>query len=416
MSKGESAMTTTYFQTAIEDAMGAPPPVDAASRPLYYTPRYAQMLDSLGGGTKADTSKVKEAQDVLAYIRATAAQRAKVNLSVDPSRFLTRLKDKYLKAYLASPSAAAGKTAIEGIGKPFAGPVTIVGGTPDRWEEGAIKTWNKQPIPAGFRKLRPDLPAVLAAATDILSVENRKALPAIDVPQLVGALNLGTGFDDDWTFGGRNISQLMHWGTGVKYSDIPWLTMRELFLGYELWHLEGFDVFGEDSINDLISEEAGRCMGVQLRAGSINNANLVERLNHGFNIARAWVGSLLRARQRQLDEWILLDKPRPAQLWWGKLGAHNLWGPQTVLGMLRIGTSVDTVQKSALVEKIIDIYALVYEADEWERSAGKIPSTKFMDSMLAGKFDSIFKKMAKGEDLSIGDMRKAADAAGAPSI
>ena len=67
------------------------------------------------------------------------------------------------------------------------------------------------------------------------------------MPFLLGAPNTGLGFDDDWTHGGKNISQLMHWGTGVKYSHLSADTMRKLFLGYELWHLEGLDVFGEDS-------------------------------------------------------------------------------------------------------------------------------------------------------------------------
>jgi hypothetical protein len=414
---------TTYFQTAIEESVGASAPAwdgnghaaGGLARPLYVSPRYASVLDSMGGGGTADTRKLREVQEVLAYIRATAAQRAKSPRSVEPSRFLDRLRDYYLKSYLAAPSPAAGKTAIDGIGKTFGGPVTVVGGQPDRWEEGALQVWNKQEIPGGFRKLRPDLPPVLAAATDILSVKNRAILPAIDIPHLVGALNLGTGFDDDWTFGGKNISQLMHWGTGVKYSDIPWLTMRELFLGYELWHLEGFDVFGEDSINDLIAEEAGRVMGVQLRKGALNRDNLVERLNFGFTVSRAWVGSLLRARKAQFEEWILLDRPRPAQLWWGKLGAHQLWGPQTILGFLRIGMSVDSAKTMPLTEKIIDIYTLIYAADEWERTQGKIPSTKFMDAMLAGKFDTLFRKMAHGEKPSIGELRDAAGAAGAPT-
>jgi hypothetical protein len=207
----------------------------------------------------------------------------------------------------------------------------------------------------------------------------------------------------------------MHWGTGVKYAHLPALTMRELFVGYELWHLEGFDVFGEDSINDLLAEEAGRILGWQLRAGQITSENLVAKLDEGFAASRAWVGSLLRARKAKLDEWILLEQPRPAKLWWGKLGLHQRGGPQTLLGMLRAGMSADAVKRSPLCKKITDIYTLVYAADEWERARRKIPSTKFLDSMLRGDLDSMFQKLAKDEKLSLGEMRRAAKLAGAPT-
>ena len=69
------------------------------------------------------------------------------------SRFYKRLTNHYLKAYLAAPSAATGQAAIDAVGKTFAGPATAG----DRWEDGAIRLWNKQPIPAAFRRMRPDL-------------------------------------------------------------------------------------------------------------------------------------------------------------------------------------------------------------------------------------------------------------------
>ena len=36
----------------------------------------------------------------------------------------------------------------------------------------------------------------------------------------------------------------------------------------ESWHLEGWNVFGQDPINDMISEEQDRILGVELSKGS----------------------------------------------------------------------------------------------------------------------------------------------------
>ena len=354
------------------------------------TPRY---IVPLGGSTpQVDV----DGGQILDYIRSEAATRAARVLSVDTSsRFYKRLTDHYLKAYLASPSASTVQAAIDAIGKVFPGPATAG----DRWEDGAIRFWNQQPIPAAFRRLRPDLPAELAAATDILSRSNRAQLPYIDVPFLLGAPNTGLGFDDDWTHGGKNISQLMHWGTGVKYSHLSAETMRELFLGYEMWHLEGFDVFGEDSLNDLISEEQGRILGTQLRAAKITTANLQSNLNEGFREARAWVGALIRARKKELENWILADSPQPAKIWWKR--DVQIWGTETIKSMLRAGQSPDAIKKSTLASRIIDIYALMLEADAWERAKGAIPLSEMSKKLLAHEYDSVLSSMAGGEGASM---------------
>jgi hypothetical protein len=304
------------------------------------------------------------------YIKATAQARAKTAKSVDKkSKFYKRLTDYYLKDYLKAPTAAAGKVAAETA-----------------------------------RKFRPALPAELAAATDILSKPNRKVLPYIDVPQLVGKANMGTGADADVAGGGKNISQLMHWATGVKYSDIDKQTMRELFLAYELWHLEAWDVFGEDPINDLIAEESGRILGVGLRAGAITSANLQDKLNEAFGEARAWVGSLLRARQAEFDAWIVAETQKKANMWWGALSPMDIWGSETIYSKLKAGQTVDVVEKSDLVERITDIYTLIYEAGEWETAHGKIDNGDFIEMMLAGKLNKVFEKMAKGQPVTTIDV------------
>jgi hypothetical protein len=211
--------------------------------------------------------------------------------------------------------------------------------------------------------------------------------------------------------GGKNISQLMHWATGVKYADVDPMAMREMFLAYELFHLEGWDIFAEDPINDLISEEAGRIMGSQLQKGEINAGNMEAKLNDGFNEARAWVGSLLRLRQSQYDAWILSEDPsksNSSNMWWGEIGMTNLWGPDNVFSMLKAGKTVDEVKKWHFVERVIDIYSLIYEAAVWESTHGKIKNSKFIENMAKGELDGLFAKVTKGEELTLGDKLDAA--------
>lgn len=349
------------------------------------------------------TSKARaEALIVLTHIKQEAQSRAKTVRSVGTaSRFYKRLRSFYLKDYLKRPSPAAGKqAAVDKIGKAFAGPAT----PGDEWEKHALDFWNKQPIPDFARRLRPRLPAELAAATGILSRANRKELSFIDVPHLVGEANMGTGFDADVAGGGKNISQLMHWATGVKYSDLDKQTLRELFLAYELWHLEAWDVFGEDPVNDFIAEEAGRILGTQLRVGSISKTNLVSQLNLGFGEARAWVGSLLRERRTEFDGWILAEKQEKANMWWGAQPPMDVWGSDTIFSKLKAGQSVDAVKKTSLVERIIGIYTLIFEAGEWESKGGKINNGDFIGIMLLGQLNTVFRKLAKGEPVTSANM------------
>jgi hypothetical protein len=348
-----------------------------------------------------DATATAGAQQVLDYIRDWAKLIARGKRSVVGSEFLKRLESFYLKEYLAAPGPAKGKEAAEDkIGKTFAGPATAG----DFWEEGAIKQWNQQKIPPAARLIAPELPAEMAAATDILSIPNRAILPYIDVPHLVGKPNTGTGADVDVSGGGKNISQLMHWATGVKYSQISQKTMREFFLAYELWHLEAWDVFGEDPINDLIAEEAGRILGVKLRFGTLTKANLVTTLDDAFNEARAWVGSLLRVRRGELERWILEKTQRRANMWWGAMAPMDIWGPDTIFSMLKRGKSVDEVKASSLVERIAAIYALIEESYEWESAHTTIDNGPFIEKMLKGELDAAFAKSAKGEPVTSADL------------
>jgi hypothetical protein len=380
-----------------------------------------------------------EAQSVLRFIEQAAKTRAENPPSIDPSsHFYKRLKDHYLSEYFASPSPASGKGAIEKIGHPMSGrrvpatatnrygiEITPIGKPPrpavDRWEAMAITWLNQQqipPLPAKlltlpiFKNIKT-LPKQLGAGTDILNKENWEKMKNIDVPHLIGKDNLEReNFDADVTGGGKNISQLMHWATGVKYSEQTADAMHELFLAYELWHLEGFDVFGTDSLNDMIAEEQGRLLGAELLKGTSgairSEADLLPFLNSSFMESRAWVGSILRLRRAELDKWIVSKEQRLAVIHWDENDKVKIWQSPTIYQMLAAGMPIDDIKKSELVDVQIQIYALLFEADIWESAHGPVKLTDLQKALIDGKLNSILKIFAlsetarsKGEDFSL---------------
>jgi hypothetical protein len=187
----------------------------------------------------------------------------------------------------------------------------------------------------------------------------------------------------------------------VKYAEHDPSTMRDLFLAYEMYHLEGWDNFGEDSINDLISEDAGRTMGRQLMAGEINQENLGGKLDDGFNESRAWVGSLIKARQKDLDAVITSQSVVESQMWYGVFPEQvRWWGDSTIYMDLMSGKSIDEVQSDSRTQHFIEIYSLIYYSDIWQKEHQKIKHSFFTESMLEGKYDKVFAKSVKGEDLT----------------
>ena len=196
----------------------------------------------------------------------------------------------------------------------------------------------------------------------------------------------------------------MPWATGAKNSNIDKTTMREMFLAYEMFHLEGWDVFAEDPVNDLIAEEQWRILGTQLRGGEIDEQNLQAKLDEGFGESRAWVGTLLRGRQTAFDAFILAEKAQKANVWYGQLGEWDVWGDQTIFLQLQAGHTVDQVKKWGMTQQIIDIYTLIYEAGEWEKKHGRIKNSRFIENMIAGDFDKVMEKGVKGEQLTKREM------------
>lgn len=376
--------------------------IDAHSVPVGPAEAASARLEVSG----TESEKVEH---ILEYIKAEASGNAKKTLVLEKSsKFYSRVKDYYLSEYLIKPSTASGVAAISKIGTTF----TSLPSGGDKWEEDAL-TWNHLPIPSTLRFIRPDLPETIAGATDIISQSNRKILPLIDISQLLGDINVGTDRNADVTGGGRNVSQLLHWGTGVKYSHLKPDALRELFIGYEIYHLEGWDVFAEDPINDLIAEEAGRILGGQLRLGKVTSANLHAVLQDSFSEARAWVGSLLRMRQAELDTWIKAETQTPAMFWYEF--PTEIWGTKTIVGAIRDRKKLDEIKRWNLTQKIVGIYTLIYEADEWEKKHGAIANTALIRGLVAGTYTDQIKLAVKQSKLPLEEKLKQGGSIALPS-
>jgi hypothetical protein len=375
---------------------GAVPGVVAEHTPGTAQTASEQAYDPATAGKEKQAER--DTKKVLEHIRTQAKARAKSGGAIAKDSMLQkRLQEFYLKDYLANPNKDTGKQAVEKVGAQI-DPATA--DQSDYWEAGA-SGWNSHPVPPGLKLLIPGAPDEMGAGTDALSKKNRAELPYLDAPQMIGKPNTDTGADADVYGGGKNISQLMHWATGVKHSAADPDTMRDLFLAYEYYHLEGFDKFGEDSINDMISEDAGRIMGRQLQAGEINSGNLNGKLNEGFDEAAAWVGSLIKARQGELDGVITSKTVVESQMWWGHMPEKvQWWGDSTIYLDLLGGKSVEEVQADARTEHFIGIYSLIYHSEQWQKENQKIKHSNFTESMLDHKYDKVFEKSVKNQELT----------------
>ncbi len=344
-----------------------------------------------------------KAEAVLCRIKLEARRRAMIGAgSVAGSKFVKALTTHFLKDYLATPGREAALAAIATLGEAQYYPGIWLG----------VSMY----VPRGLRQRYPEYygdwrwiyPATqfMLHATRFMVHKGKyvKVIPYLDIPFLVGSKNLGTGMDADLKGGGKNLSNVMHWATGVKYWYLPKNALRELFIGYELWHLEGWDIFGEDAINDLIAEEAGRMLGVRLARhyNMRSEQELVQGLDEDFREARAWVGAMLRLRQENFDELILARKRPKSKKWWGWEGrrpeVRPPWprrGAKMIRTRLDDGATVAEVSRSGLVERLTQVYTLIYEADEWERRHGAVGLTGVMRNVVEGAYDDQFKAAPK---------------------
>jgi outer membrane protein OmpA-like peptidoglycan-associated protein len=358
-------------------------------------------------GSSPSTSQAAQARQILEYIRREAKRRAGLPRTLKGTNFARVVASRYLRKYLDSPSAAMAAAAIKAISRQnTSGVVTKVCGVNDFWEAGT-PGFNGTAIPVAIRAI-PGLgwlPANFGAATDILRVANRRALSHIDGPFLIGRRTLDT-LDCTTVFNRRadpdlqanngiNESQLMHWATGVRYAHLGRDRLRDLFLAYELWHLELWDVFGHDPINDLIAEEAARYMANQIRSLRMKRSNYIATLDSGFHQARAWVGALLRLRQRELDRQILADPPPSSYEHWTReippSSPNHPFKAPSIRRMLHEGRSLDSIKRTQLVKDYAAVYTLIFEATNWEQRFGPIPVTLLQTSMATGRLNSVFR-------------------------
>ncbi len=328
----------------------------------------------------------QQAAIVLCYIKLEAQRRArKAPGTVAGTKFLANLETHYLADYLADPSEETGNSAADALGRH------------QGWEDAlAVGIY----VPKLVRETHPGMPEWIYPATQFHSGgifgthgDSMDKIPVIDSDFLVGDNRGAVSGDDDVAGGGRNSTQVMHWATGVYYGDLPEGGMRELFIGYEYWHLEAWDIFGEDPINDLIAEEQGRMLGRRLRQGNIRSRrDLVRKMDADFMSARNWVGALLKARKDKLDALVLADEPVGSKHHWA--GAAKLaapWGKESVKQILASGKSVDQVANSRFIDHLIQIYTLIYET----RDANLTPLTT---DIIEDKYNPLFRRVSKGRN------------------
>ncbi len=332
-------------------------------------------------------------QQVLCYIRLEAQRRAKaMKATAAGSNLLSKIDSLFLRDYFANPSREAGQAALEKLGEGQGYPGVGLGAY--------------MYVPEGLRAIYSSDPAFrdhwewLYPATQFWrSPGNGKyisEIPFLDVPFLVGRHNSQPGEEDDAIYGGKNLSNVMHWATGAKYQYLPDDAMRDLFIGYEYWHMEGFDVFGEDSLNDLIGEEAGRLMGKQIAQAQIRSRlDLLKTVDRSFEEARAWVGTMIRIRQKELDAAILSDTPPQTHMWMSRYETLQPWSGETIAQRLSNGASVAEVMETGFVSQLADIYALRYHADQWDAQNGPIQLSPVTQKALRGEYNDQFKAAPK---------------------
>jgi len=178
------------------------------------------------------------ARIILDRIKASASA---LTISAPPagSAFETWLSRNYLSSYCAHPSRSEANTAIDQI-----------------TEEGA----------GGFTHYGYGLLRGMADRA------GREGVTFIDSPYLLGtpapaAVAGGMAFDP-WSQG-PNLTDLMHFAAGMKWSWAPAFLVQWYFIHYEETTHEGWQIFGLDALNDIIAEEGGRLFANDLKNTSV---------------------------------------------------------------------------------------------------------------------------------------------------
>ncbi|HEX6587872.1 MAG TPA: hypothetical protein VF039_02525 [Longimicrobiales bacterium] len=342
----------------------------------------------VGAGTPVqDGSRIREqVQELIGWIKAEAARRTTsepMTIDVNSNWYQRLLVENYLADYLAAPGPEAGARAVRLLGL--------------QWD--GMAQFNQLVVPSLLGQVLEGLPAELGAATGVIHPDVQALCPNIDGGFLLGSARVA-GTANDPLVGGRNWSQMMHWATGVKYHHVNADTMHVLFLGYEIWHMEGWEAFGEDAINDLIAEEQGRLLGRMLALGEINAGNMAQRILASAVAARAWVGSLLAHRQGELDAFVAATTQPTASPWLAEgvfglqPGEDGYWGSTTLFQELANGKTVDQLKTSDFVQKLIAIYRLIEEASRYQAANGAFHKPPLLVDLLNHRYDDLLSELA----------------------
>jgi hypothetical protein len=326
---------------------------------------------SAGVTTPKAPQKPIPPQNLVELVQSLAEARANQRPRTDSkSKFITELRDTYLKDYLQNPTPSAGRAAVATIGSVEGSPRERRVHREVEWSDIMVDVH----VPRVFRRNHPEVPKRISAAVHMLKNRN---LNLIDVPHLLGADNLKaiTDQDGDWGAGGRNLSQLMHWGTGVggalKQAD----TVRDLFVAYEKFHEEGWSNLNEDPINDLIAEEQGRLLGLLVSAGKVTNENLVQLVDETFQEARAWTGAVLRLRRPDFKKLVSAENYKGVPFW----GSFST--------LKQLSAQGKDLSRQGVTHHLAGLMALTLEADAWERRHGPIHISPFIKKLVQGQLD-----------------------------
>jgi hypothetical protein len=174
-------------------------------------------------------------------VEAIRRQGDALTLPSPPSggRFERWMSDTYLQAYCATPNETTANPALARM-----------------TEEGV----------GGFTHYGYGLLRGMASAAQA------EGIGYIDSPMLLGTpapdAVTADAFFDPWSQG-PNLTQIMHFAAGLKWSHLPGFLVQWYFVHYEQTTEEGWQIFGLDSLNDVIAEEGARILAADMRAGSV---------------------------------------------------------------------------------------------------------------------------------------------------
>jgi hypothetical protein len=207
------------------------------------------------------------ARTIIEQIRLNAS-RLTIPTPPASGRFETWLSNNYLNNYCSSPSR---RTANEAIAR-----ITEDGG-------GGFSHY-------GYGLLRGMADRANSAGISFIDSPYLLGTPA---PHVTGA---GGELWDPWSQG-PNLTQLMHFAAGMKWSWAPAFIVQWYFIRYERTSQEGWQIFGLDSLNDVIAEEGSRLFAEDLKNAAVTCPGGVVDLDPYFIQGR----NFLRTQLSQAD-------------------------------------------------------------------------------------------------------------------